>query len=84
MPWRCTALEDLDDDHATATAWTSGLVGIDSGTGRLALRFCSGEQLTGTRDVVGTSTFGKQSVVTDAVQALGQHVDEEASDVASG
>ena len=22
MPWRGTALEDLDDDHATAAAWT--------------------------------------------------------------
>jgi hypothetical protein len=53
MPWRCAARENLDDDHATATAWTSGLVGIDSGTGRLALRFCSGEQLAGTCDVVG-------------------------------
>src|SRR5271167_2608293 len=21
MPWRCAALEDLDDDHATAAAW---------------------------------------------------------------
>jgi hypothetical protein len=21
MPWRCTALKELDDDHAAATAW---------------------------------------------------------------
>ena len=84
MPWRCAARENLDDDHATATAWTSGLVGIDSGTGRLALRFCSGEQLTRADDVVGASVFGEQAVVADAVQAFGQHVDEEASDVASG
>jgi len=35
MPWRCTALEDLDDDHATAAAWTSRLAGIDGGTGGL-------------------------------------------------
>jgi hypothetical protein len=25
MPWRCTALEHLDDDHAIAAAWTSRL-----------------------------------------------------------
>jgi hypothetical protein len=37
MPWRCTALEDFDDDHATAAAWTSRLAGIDGGTGGLGL-----------------------------------------------
>ena len=37
MPWRCTALEDLDDDHATAAAWTSRLAGIDGGIGGLGL-----------------------------------------------
>src|SRR5215468_4677049 len=78
MPWRTTAREDLDDDHATATAWTTRLNGIDGG--RLALRFCSGEQLTGAGDVVGASAFGEQAVVADAVQAFGQHVDEEAAD----
>jgi hypothetical protein len=33
----CTALKDLDDDHATAAAWTSGLAEIDGGIGGLAL-----------------------------------------------
>ena len=70
MPRRCTALEDLDDDHATAAAWTSRLAGIDGGTGRLAFRFCSGEQLTCAGDVVGASAFGEQAVVADAVQAF--------------
>ena len=80
MPWRTTALEDLDDDHTTAAAWTSRLNGIDGGRGRLALRFCNGEQLTRASDVVGASVFGEQAVVTDAVEAFGQHVDEEAAD----
>jgi hypothetical protein len=31
------ALEDLDDDHATAAAWTSRHAGIDGGTGGLGL-----------------------------------------------
>ena len=37
MPWRTTALEDLDDDHAAAAAWTGGLVRIDGGTARPVL-----------------------------------------------
>src|SRR5215467_9075870 len=78
MPWRTTAREDLDDDHATATAWTTRLNGIDGG--RLALRFCNGEQLTRASDVVGARAFGEQAVVADAVQALWQHVNEEAAD----
>jgi hypothetical protein len=49
LAWHCTAREHLDDDHATATAWTTWLVGIDDGG--LALRFCSGEQLTRACDV---------------------------------
>src|SRR5258705_3018104 len=79
MPWRGTALEDLDDDHATAAAWTSWLAGIGGGSGGPALRFCNGEQFTRTCDVVGASAFGEQAVVADAVQALRQHVDEEAA-----
>src|SRR4029077_8277138 len=84
MPWRCTAREHLNDDHATATAWTTWLVGIDSGSGGLALRFCNGEQLNGACDVVGASAFGEQAVVADTMQALGQHVDEEAADELGG
>ncbi|SRR6266480_5840870 len=80
MPGRCTALEDLDDDHATAAAWTSRLAGIGGGSGGLGFRFCNGEQLTRTCDVGGARAFGEQAVVADAVQALGQHVDEEATD----
>ena len=80
MPWRCTAREHLDDDHATTAAWTARLAGIDSGLGRLALRFCSGEQLTNACDVAGAGAFGEQALVADAVQAFWQHVDEEAAD----
>ena len=70
MAWGCTALEDLDDDHTTAAAWTSWLAGIDGGSGGLALRFCSGEQFAHAGDVVGASAFGEQAVVADAVQAF--------------
>jgi len=84
MPRRCTSLEDLDDDHVTATAWTSRLAGIGGSRGGLALRFCSGEQFTGADDIGGAGAFGEQAVVTDAMQALGQHVDEEAADELEG
>ena len=80
MPWCCTAREDLDDDHTTAAAWTARFAGVCGGTGGLALGVCSGEQLTGACDVVGASVFGEQPVVTDAVQAFWQDVDEEAAD----
>jgi hypothetical protein len=74
MPWRCTALEHLDDDHATAAAWTSRLTGIDGGSGGLAFRFCSAEQLTRACDAVSASVLGEQAVMADAVQAFWQHV----------
>jgi hypothetical protein len=45
MPWCCTAREDLDDDHATAAAWTGWFSGIGGGgIGGLAVRFCDGGQ----------------------------------------
>jgi hypothetical protein len=47
MPGRRTALEDLDDDHVTATAWTKGLTGIGGGGAGQGFRFCNGKQLTG-------------------------------------
>src|SRR5215471_4103831 len=84
MPRRTTAVEDLDDDHTTAAAWTSGLAGIDGGRGRLAFSFCNGEQLACVCDVVGAGAFGEQAVVADAVQAFWQHVDEEAADELEG
>src|SRR6185437_5926172 len=68
-----------DDDHATAAASTNGF-GIDGGSGGLVFMFCNGEQLTRACDVVGARAFGEQAVVADAVQALEQHVDEEAAD----
>jgi hypothetical protein len=66
MPWRCTALEHFDDDHATATAGTDRLAGIRGSTCGLALGVYSDEQLTDTGDVVGANAFGQQAVVADA------------------
>lgn len=84
MPWRCIALEDLDDDHATAAAWTRRLAGIEGGTGGLAFGFCNGEQFTRLGDAVGTRAAGEQAVVADEVEALRQDMDEESADELAG
>jgi secreted trypsin-like serine protease len=54
---RTTALENLDDNHATAAAWTRRIAGIDHGAGGFTLRFCGGEQLAGACDIAGASGF---------------------------
>ena len=87
MPGRGAALEDLDDDHAPAAAWTRVREGgrlvaiIIVGIGSLVfMELMATEQSTGACDVVGAGGLGEQTVVADAVEALGQDVDEEAAD----
>src|SRR6266566_704862 len=81
MARRRAAREGLDDDHAAAATWTCRLVVIGSiGIGRLALRLWPSEQFADARDVVGAGGLRQQAVVTDAVEALGQDVDEESAD----
>src|SRR6202040_2132320 len=81
---REAALESLDDDHAAAATRTRvrglGAVGICG----LGLCRRHGEQFARSGDVVGARAAGEQSVVTDAVEALRQNVDEEAADELAG
>src|SRR5271167_3393214 len=86
MP-RCAAtLEDLDDDHAPAAAWTGirGWLGLTvigtAGVGGLPGRLWDVEELTGASDVPGPAAIGEQTVMADAVEPAGQHVDQEAAD----
>jgi hypothetical protein len=83
---RGAALECLDDDHATAAAGTRvrewlGIVGLgaavirDLGVGRWRV-----EQAARSGDVVAAGAAGEQAVVTDAVEALRQDVDQESAD----
>jgi hypothetical protein len=57
MPWRCTAREGLDDDHAAAAAWAwlrqhARLLGFGGAVGLVRRRAGQyGEQLAGARDV---------------------------------
>ena len=50
------------------------------GIGSLTLGLLDTEQLTGACDGVGASSLGEQAVVADAVEALGQDVDQKAAD----
>src|SRR5215469_15020435 len=38
------------------------------------------EQLTGSREVLGARGVGEETVVTDAMEPVGQHMDQEAAD----
>ena len=86
MPRRGAALEDLDDDHGSAAAWTRARQGgrlvafIVIGINSLGLGLLATEQLAGACDVVDAGGLGEQAVMADTVEALGQDVDEEAAD----
>src|ERR1700720_2741237 len=75
MPGRGAALENLDDDHASAAAWARVREGgrlvaiIIIGICSLALGLLATEQLAGACDVVGAGSLGEQAVVSDAVEA---------------
>ena len=80
-----SARESLDDDHAAAAAraWLRQHAGLlECGFGRLSFFWACrrGEQLARVRNVFGAIAAGEQPIVTDAVEALRQHVDEEAPD----
>ena len=83
-PWCGAAFEGLDDDHGPATGRAGvgehrRLIGIGNRI-ELALWCWDAEELTGAGQVLGTSAVGEEAVVADAVEALGQDVNEEASD----
>ncbi len=82
--WFLSGLEGLDDDHGSAAVW-AGLgegrrFGVIGAVGVVGLGGRHGEQFAGTGDVAGAAAVGEQTVVADAVEALGQDVDKKASD----
>ena len=76
---RCaTALKGLDDDHPAAAAGTGireslrlTVAGTVGATG-LIVRCRHVKQPTDMRDVFDTPVVGEQTVVTDAVETIGQ------------
>ena len=79
-------LEALDDDHAAAAAgaavlWHLCFLGIAAGCfDGIEGNYGQCEQLAGAGNVLGTCAAGEQAIVADAVEACGEHVDEEAAD----
>jgi hypothetical protein len=84
--WLAAAREGLDDEHASAAAGArlrqhAGFVGRWGLWGILLFAADrDGEQLARPRDVGGAAATGQQSVVSDAMEALWQDVDQEAPD----
>ena len=89
MPRRLAAQECFDDAHAPAAARARLRVASGRFVGRRfdvvgravvgAVRHGNAEQLACQRDVVGARAGREQAVVADAMQALRQHVQQEAA-----
>ena len=80
-----SARESLDDDHAAAAAraWLRQHAGLlECGFGRLSFFWACrrGEQLARVRNVFGSVAVGEQPIVSDAMEALRQHMDQETPD----
>jgi hypothetical protein len=80
-------LEGLDDDHAAAAAGArGGEHGLRSVIGgRLVLGIGGGtrrdfQKLAGLRDALVACAAGEKAIVADAMEALGQDVEEESAD----
>ena len=84
MSWLAAALEGLDDKHAAATVgarlgdWLGGRR-IDLG-GFFERRRGQAQEFACSRDRLGAVGAGEQAVVADAMEALGQHMDEKPAD----
>ena len=89
MPRELARLEGLDDVHASAAARArcrqdARLVSGRLGGLRFGRRRCHGQQLARPGDGLGAVAVGEQAVMPDAMEALGQDVQQESADVASG
>src|SRR5271166_3167145 len=88
MTWLAAGLEGLDDEHAAATAGARACERLDLIGFTRVLSFCRSigrgwgqvQELTRLLDRFGAIAAGEQAVVADAVEALGQDVDEETAD----
>src|SRR6516164_7576122 len=84
-PWLAAAREGLDHDHAGAAAWARARQHTEGVRRDIRLlwwvsRRDDMEQCAGCRDVLRAVGVGKEPIVADAVEALGQHVHQEAPD----
>ena len=77
--WCLTWLEDLDDVHRAAAAGAGSGKGSVNGVGG-GLRLGHSQQFAGPGQIARLGAAGQEAVVTDAVQAGGQDVDQQAED----
>src|SRR5216684_4970985 len=84
MAWLAAGLEGLDHEHAAATArarlgdWLRRRrIDLDRFLGH---RCGQTQELARPRDRLGAIAAGEQAVVADAMESLGQYVDEKAAD----
>ena len=88
MAWLAAGLEGFNDEHAAATAgarlgeWLRHRW-IDFGR-LLGHRRCHSEEFARSHDGLGAVRAGEQAVVADAMEAFGQHVDEEPANEFAG
>src|SRR3974377_166157 len=87
MTWLAAGLEGLDDEHAAAAARARACerlcrIGLAGLLGRILLgrRWGEVQELPHGVNRFGAIAAGEQAVVADAVEALGQGVDEETAD----
>src|SRR5271167_36349 len=84
VAWLAAGIEGLDDEHAAATAGTRlgewlGCRWIDL-DGLFGRRRCQSQKFTRSRDRLGAIAAGEQAVVANAMEALGQNVDQKPAD----
>src|SRR4051794_6309035 len=80
---RLPACEGLDDEHRRATV-PADEDGLSNGCGLIGLlrlsRFgCNEQQLARSRQIVSARGIGEQPIVTDAMKAAGQNMQQEAA-----
>jgi len=76
------AFENLDDDHAAATAWAwRSRIFWCGGSNRLRRwLWRNREQFSRTRDICFAAGTGEQAIVADTVEALWEDVEQKAPD----
>lgn len=82
MPWYVARLKNLDNAHlaAAAWAWRKGCLGIGGRVACRRLRWRNTEQVASFGKIGGPHAAGQEAIMPYTVQALGQHMHQEAAD----
>jgi hypothetical protein len=84
VPWLAASLEGFNDEHAAATARARLGEWLRRRRSDFDRRFghgrCQSQEFAHSRDRLGAVCAGEQAVAADAMEAFGQHVDQQAAD----